>query len=142
MPLRFTFNSPFAAGDAASVVVVYDMGPGVSVRDFVFQSTTVNQVNRADATSIATGEAIGVVRAINTPNPGECEVLVHGLIGGFAGLVTGGRFLLGIAPGAIVLSTDLANVNYPDNAGNLILPLGYARNATTLFVDVEDYTVF
>ena len=41
----------------------------------------------------------------------------------------------------IVLSTDVGNINYPDNVGNLILPVGYARAADTLYVECKDYTV-
>ena len=139
MPPFFRFDGTTVS---TPILLIYDMGPGVAVRDFVFHDTVANQAARADASSVTTGEAFGIVTAINTPGLGQCQVLVDGEVGGFAGLVPGGRFLLGISPGSIVLSTDIGNVDYPDNAGNVVMSVGYARSATVLFANPGAFTIF
>ena len=129
-------------GAGVGAVFTYLMGAGVALRDFVYQGGVADTANRADASALATGQAFGIVTSVNNPVAGSCQVVTEGLVGGFAGLVIGGRYLLGIAPGVIVLSTDVANINYPDNAGNVIMALGYAKAADTLYVSPKDYTIF
>jgi len=135
-------NTDWVLIGAAGVgsIYTYDMGAAVAARDFVYHASTANRVDRADAAAIATGRAFGIVTAINTPVAGKCQVVTDGLVGGFAGLTIGGRYLLGIAVATVVLSTDVVNLSYPDNAGNVIMGVGYARAADTLYVNPRDFT--
>jgi len=71
---------------------------------------------------------------------GQCQVVTSGLVGGFAGLTIGGRYILGTAVGAIVLSTDTGDGDYPSSAGEVVMGLGYARTADTLYVNPRDFT--
>ncbi len=140
MPPTFMFGTQAAGGVFPfpnEIEITYLMGPGVAVRDAVIHSTTPNTVDRADASTVATGRSFGVVTAINTPAPGSCTVFLVGEVTGFSGLVSGSAYLLGITPGVIVESTDIANVDYPDNVGNVIQVVGVARTATVLEVDPD-----
>ena len=137
----FLFGTQAAGGSSLSfptlVEGTYLMGAGVALRDPVIHSTVADTVERADASAVATGRSFGVVSAIDTPIVGSCTVILIGEVSGFAGLVPGSTYLLGIAPGAIVESTDTGNANYPDNVGNVIQPVGTARTASILQVNPD-----
>lgn len=89
MPAIFVFNSP-GAGTPAVSTTTFLMGPGVSVQDFVAMGAVADTVVRGNADAYATGLAIGLVRTINDPLPGQCQVQLGRVTAtGFAGLVTG-----------------------------------------------------
>ena len=125
------------SGSGATVVTLL-MGPGVVVNDFVAKSAVADQAVRSDAAALATGRAIGLVTAINTPAAGQCQVLLLGVAGGFVGLAVGGVYVLASGlPGQVVQDTDTGNPNYPSvtpGSGAILQPVGVATTATTMLV--------
>lgn len=136
MPAILHFNG--ATGGSSSAVATQVMGPGVAVNDYVAKSAVADEVVRADAVTIATGRAIGLVTAINAPAAGLCQVLLLGVATGFAGLVPGGTYVLASgAPGQALLETDVANPFYPDQtpgSGEILQPVGVALTAVDMLV--------
>jgi hypothetical protein len=127
-------------GGGAPNTVTRTYTPGVLLRDPVYQKAD-GTVDRGDATSIATMPLVGVVSAIDSPSVGECEITYAGDLGGFAGLTAGKLYIMGITPGVIVADDDTANVDYPDNAGNIVHEVGVASSATNLYVGTNrDFT--
>jgi hypothetical protein len=109
---------------------------GVLLRDVVYQKAD-GSVDRADASAVATGIAVGVVQMMDFPAVGQCVIRFAGDVTGFSGLVPGSIYLIATNPGGIVEETDTGNVNYPDvtpGSGNVIAEVGIAGSATTLFV--------
>lgn len=123
----------------APVTQTFLMGAGVVVGDFVYPSTAVaGQVERADASSKATGRPIGAVSAINTPGAGQCTVVIDGPVTAYVGLTLGSTYLLGTAPGAIVEETNVGDPNYPSAAGEVVQAVGQATAVDTIQVQVGD----
>lgn len=115
---------------------------GVMVRDVVYQKLD-GTVDRADATSITTGGTVlGVVSAIDAPTVGDATIIFLGDVTGYTGLSTGELYILATSPGAIVREQDITNLNYPDNAGNIVHEIGIASSSTVLFVNTtRDFIV-
>jgi hypothetical protein len=121
-------------GSTNTIVVTRPQGAGLAVGDPVYLDGT-GTAQLADATAYATGAKLaGVVSALNTPAPGQCQIQCLGDLDGFAGLTPGEIYLLALG-GGIVAETDTANPAYPDNAGNIVVEVGLAATATKLFVN-------
>lgn len=112
---------------SAQPTAVYNCPPGVAVLDFVYISGA-NTVDRANATSIATAPAIGIVLAKPTGITAQV-MLGSGEITGFVGLVPGSLYFLDTVDGSISIAAPAA-------AGNIVQRLGRAINATTLVVQM------
>ena len=120
------------AGSGA-VIEPFNCGISVNVLDAVYLSAS-DTVDKADANTEPTMPCIGVV--ISKPTPITCNVVMSGSAGGFVGLVTGATYYVGLTAGTV---TDSVNT-YPQGA--VVQRIGYARNTTTLVVDIDrDYIV-
>jgi len=120
--------------------LVRTFGVGVLVNDVVYQTGVAATVGRADASAVATGQVLGVVRALNSPAAGQCIVVPVGAdLTGFVGLVIGARYILASTPGGIVAETDTGNPNYPayltPGSGEVLAPVGVAGATTSLAVN-------
>lgn len=129
-PDRATWK--LVSGDNATVVI-RTYAVGVNALDVVYQSAS-GTVDQADATTKATARALGFVKAIDSPDPGLCEVQVAGDLEGFAGLTPGKAYILSKAAGAVVAEDDTGNGDYPDAAGEVRLICGIASTADTMLV--------
>jgi hypothetical protein len=129
------------AASAGAPTVVRTYTPGVSVRDVVYQRSN-GAVDRADASSLSTAPAMGVVEAIDSPLVGEAIVRFAGDLSGFAGLTVGAVYILSRSPGKIVREDDTVNADYPDLPGNVLQEVGIGGpSGTTLFVGTNrDFT--
>jgi hypothetical protein len=110
---------------------------GTLLNSVVYQTGVAGQVDRADASAVATGNPLGIVRALNSPAPGSCIVVPIGAdLGGFGGLTIGGRYILAASPGLIVLESDTGNGIYPayltPGSGEVLASVGVANSATSL----------
>jgi len=128
----FIIGPPSATG----TVLTRPYTLGVIAHDVVYQKAD-GSVDKADASTVATGIPIGFVEVMDSPVVGKCVVRFAGDLAGFAGLLPGKIYILSTAPGVIVEETDTGNVNYPDTtpgSGNVIAEVGIAGSATTMFV--------
>ena len=134
-----THGSPPAATiAAASGTVVRPYAVGVSVRDVVYIRPD-GVADRASATAVSTGIAVGFAETLDTPSIGFAVIRFSGDLGGFSGLVPGSLYLLGQSVGSIVEETDTGNIDYPDvtpQSGHVVHEVGISVSTTTLFVGV------
>lgn len=129
-----------ASGEGAQFVVRQYSGP-ISLLDLVYLSAS-NTVARASANAVATARPVGFVRAIDEPDPGFCEVVFGGDLGGFLGLTPGKVYILSKSLGDFVAEDDTANPDYPDTAGEVIQEVGQAATVDTMFVNpLRDFDV-
>jgi hypothetical protein len=129
------------AGSGIAVENVFDMGEPMVPTDAVYQDLgTPSLVFKANATSLAKSPAIGIVRAINTPNPGQCIVVHYGTVGGFTGLTIGATYYLSLAVDGAINTTPPSMVP-PDPSGCIIQKIGYPYDANHLVIMCDrDYT--
>jgi hypothetical protein len=118
---------------AGGGTIVRPYAAGVLVNDVVRQRTD-GLIDKADATSLVTGPAIGLVSVVDSPLVGMATVRINGDLSGFVGLTPGIVYLASKAPGGIVREDDTVNVNYPGGAGNFKQAIGVAGSATALLV--------
>ena len=105
--------------------------PGVAVGDAVYLSSA-NTVDKSDAVSQATMPVIGFVKSIAFF---IATVKYSGPLGGYVGLTSGKvYFARAGTPGAIV---KLGDPGFPANSGEVLQRLGYAKNTTTLHIEVD-----
>jgi hypothetical protein len=114
--------------------VVRSFVVGVTLHDVVYQSAS-GTVDRASASALSTSRPVGIVRTLNAPDPGLCEVQWGGDIDGFTGLTPGKHYILSKAVGEFLAEDDTANIDYPDAADEVIQRIGIANSATELFVN-------
>jgi hypothetical protein len=115
----------------ASAVASFDCPGTVAVGDVVYLSAA-DTVDKASATD-DTKPAIGVV--VSKPTATTAVVRWGGTASVFAGLTPGATYYLSTVAGTI---TDTA----PSGSGNIVQRLGFAKNATTLFIQIDrDFTV-
>lgn len=91
-----------------------------------------NFVALADAADVAKGPVRGLV--VSKPTPTTCTVRVEKELGGFSGLVPGETYFLASGGG-------LTRTPQSDLGTLFVQPLGWARNPTTLVIEIEDRTV-
>lgn len=134
-------NWVLAAGPTTGNSVVRDYALGVAAGDAVYDDTTTNQVDRADASAAATAKVLGFVSVLDFPTVGQAVVQVVGDLSGiFASLTIGSEYILAAAPGQIVEVSDTGNANYPSyltpGSGEVLSPVGTAAAADKLAINV------
>lgn len=129
-----------ASGEDNQFVVRLYSGP-ISLLDLVYLSAA-NTVARASANALATARPVGFVRAIDEPDPGFCEVVFGGDLGGFLGLTPGKVYILSKTLGEFVAEDDTLNPDYPDSPGEVVQEVGQAVTVDTMFVNpLRDFDV-
>jgi hypothetical protein len=114
----------------------YACDPVVAVLDAVYISAA-DTVDKADADDTTKQPVIGFV--VSKPDPTTAIVRFSGELSGFAGLTPGKTQYLSTVPGQI---TETAPSSPPDPPGTIVQPLGFARNATTIVIEIErDFTI-
>jgi hypothetical protein len=104
---------------------------GVTVRDVVYE-ISANNCDQANANTIATMPVIGVV--MSKPTPTSCVVARSGEVAGFGVLTADVPYFAGTIAGTITGSA-------PAGTDRVVQPIGYARNADVLVVELGPYTV-
>lgn len=136
----FFFGGAGGGGGSSTTLLTRPYVPGVLVNDVVYQ-TALGSVDKASATAAVLAKVLGVVTALDVPAVGMAQILVLGDQAGFLGLVPGEVYILSQAPGGIVGESDTLNPDYPDTtpgSGEVLIEVGIAGSATTLFVRVQD----
>lgn len=119
-------------GDSLVDPTVYSCPPTVALYDAVYLSGA-NAVDLADGDNPITFPCMGIV--VEKPTATTAKVAYAGKVAGFAGLVPGDTYFIDTTPGQI---TNTA----PSNPGDVVQKIGWARNATTLVLQLDrDYTV-
>jgi len=77
-------------GTNSTVAPTLTCDSGVAIRDAVYLDGS-GVIQKADATSISTAPAVGVV--ISKPTSVSCRVVANGLVAGFSGLTIGELYL-------------------------------------------------
>lgn len=106
----------------------YNCPTSVAVNDVVYESAGSNNVDRANATSTATGPAIGFV--ISKPTTTTCIVQFMGPVSGFTGLTPDTQYYLTTANGAI-------STTPPSGSGNTVQKVGVAKSTTVLEILID-----
>lgn len=101
----------------------------IAIRDVVYISSADN-VSPADADSDVTSQAIGLATAAASATD-PVNVRKFGRLAGFTGLTAGARYFLSAATAGTITST------VPVGAGNNIIQIGYAKNTTTLDIQIQ-----
>lgn len=130
-------GSALPVGKNNSYVATYEAG--VLLNDPVYITAT-GTVDRADASSVATMPARGVVSSMDDPAPGQCVVTVQGPVSTFAGLTPGADYVMSTTPG-LILPEGSGDAAFPTDPDEVLQPIGQALNATTLLVDCEEEIV-
>jgi hypothetical protein len=104
---------------------------GVAIRDVVYEFGA-NNCDKANASTIATMPAIGVV--MSKPTPTSCVVARSGEVAGFGVLTADVPYFVGTIAGTLTSSA-------PAGTGRVVQPVGYARNTDVLVVELGPYTV-
>jgi hypothetical protein len=99
------------------------------VNDIVYLSAA-DAIDKADATTIATMPAIGFVAS--KPTPITATLRYYGELTGFVGLTPGQTYFVDILPGQIVVEAGA-----PSAPGNVVQKIGFARNSTTMVVQID-----
>lgn len=121
----------FVGGFSPPTAGNYACPTTVAVGEAVYLSAA-DTVDKADATD-NTKIAIGVVTS--KPTTTSAVVALFGEAPVFSGLTPGATYYLATTPGAVTAVP-------PSASGNVVQPVGFARNATTLVIQVDrNYTV-
>ena len=113
--------APGAGTDFDTLVGV--IGPGLSINDVVYISGS-NTATAADATTVATGPAVGVVVAAAL---GVVDIRMFGKVTTFVGLTPGAQYFVSTAAAGITTTP-------PSSMGEYVQPIGIALTSTTLLV--------
>lgn len=123
---------PPGSGGSGSGFGIYSCPSSLVIGDVVYLSSP-NSVDIADADNSSAQPLIGLVS--NKISPTSAEIMYHGELDAFVGLVTGATYYLDINPGFITN-------NPPSTLGSIIQRVGFAKNTTTLVVMIDrDYVV-
>ena len=104
-----------------------------SIGDLVYLSGS-GAVTKADATTVATAPAIGII--VNKPSATVCDVRVGtAIISGFSGLVAGQKQFLSTTAGGMTSTA-------PSTLGNVVQEIGRAITATQILMQIDaDFVV-
>lgn len=107
----------------------YTADEALTAMDAVYLSAADN-VSKAKSDADATSRLLGfaVASAIDTAS---VEIRKFGALDGFTGLTAGSRYFLSPATAGLITSTT------PVGAGNVIVQAGYAKNTTTLDIQIQ-----
>lgn len=120
--------TPITGADYDTLVGV--TGPGLVVNDVVYISASTTAA-KADASSAATGPAIGIVVAAAA---GIVDIRMFGKVTTLAGLTPGAQYYVSTAPGALTTTP-------PSVIGEYIQLAGLALTTTTLLVSMKELKV-
>lgn len=101
------------------------------VLDLVYESVS-DTCAQSNASGIVTMPAIGVV--IAKPSPVQALIARAGEVTGFVGLVPDAPYFADTSNGGISLTP-------PVGSNQVVQKIGYAKNATTLVVQIEEYII-
>lgn len=121
-----------SVGGAGTLIRSYTAGVGLL--DPVYQKAD-GTVDKASAAAFTTGRTLGIITAIDNPCLGEVTITYLGDVGGFGSFTPGETLLLGLTPGSIVAESDVGNLDYPDNPGNIVHELGTMGPNNVLFIN-------
>jgi len=120
------------AGEAQKVENDLAVDSAVAVGDPVYYTATGDRIAKADAATFATTKPVGVARLAQTTVGLTTPVVSSGVaIGVLVGATPGDKFYLGVGGG-------LVNTR-PSVGGHRIFQMGFAKNATDLHVEIQDY---
>ena len=101
------------------------------VGDAVFENVA-NSVRQSNASGTANMPVIGVI--VSKPTPTTCIIARSGEVAVFVGLVVGQEYYASTTPGQLTTAV-------PTVTGQVAQYIGYARNTTTLVVQLRDPVV-
>lgn len=106
---------------------IYTCASSIAVGNVVYLSavSTVALANATDATKLA----IGIVLSKNSST--QCVVQYEGENSSLSGLTVGAIYYLGLTDGTM---TTVA----PTTIGNIVQKLGFAKNSTTLVIEIDE----
>lgn len=124
-------HAAVAATEAPKVENTYAVVEAVAVADPLYQSTTANQVGKARADTDAKAYAIGIARTAQAVIGNNTEMVSHGIAAGVLSGATAGQQYYLAAAGGVATSSPAA--------GNRVISMGFAVNATDLWVRITDF---
>lgn len=105
----------------------------VAVADPLVAGTTADRVQKGRADTDAKSYVLGVAETAQASIGSDTRMVTHGVASGvLAGATVGERFYLAATGG-------LTAANTPPGAGNRIILVGIAKNATDMWMNVTDY---
>lgn len=103
---------------------------GVTAGDVVYKNATNDEAAPAQADAAATSKVIGF--AVTTAAAAASfDVRSAGIISGLSGLTAGDRMFLDASTAGAITATR------PSGSGNIVVQVGYAKNATDLDIQIE-----
>lgn len=124
-----TINAVAGGGAAFQLLspIVYAAPSGSTANQAVYSNGT-DSVALANATSLTTVPVLGFISS--KPTSTTAIVCYSGELGGFSGLNPSSLYYLSTTPGQITTTP-------PSGTGNVVQPVGIARNPTTLVVGLQ-----
>lgn len=123
-----TWDDQSTVQSAQNVEDNYTAEVAVAARDVVALSSA-DSVSPASASSASLSQALGLALA-SASLGGSLIVRKSGKVSGFTGLTPAARYYLSTTAGQITPTI-------PSGAGNTIVQVGYAKNATTLDIQIQ-----
>lgn len=114
--------------DSFTSDIPYTAAVTIAARDAVYINAADN-VTPAVCTADTTSQVVGFATA-GTAAAGQVNIKSSGALAGFTGLTAGSRYYLGGTAGTI-------STTVPSASGNSIVQVGYAKNATTLNIQIQ-----
>lgn len=126
-------NSFASASSANNIDTTFNADTGgLTARQAVYITDT-DEVGPASNASLAASEVIGFNTSGSVSAGNPAVIRSRGTLGGFSSLTPGALQYLGTAGG--ITETK------PSGPGESIVKVGYAKSATELFIDIQQYTV-
>lgn len=127
-----TLHTHAGSDEAARVENDLAVGSAVAIGDPVYFTATNDRIAKADAGTLATTRPVGLARLAQSTVGNTTPVVSNGICtGAVAGATAGDRYYLGVGGG---LTTTR-----PVGSGNRVIQMGFAKNATDLWVEIQDY---
>jgi hypothetical protein len=110
----------------------YNVDSAVAVADPVYWTSTGDRIAKSDAATLATTKPFGVAVSAQAVVGSPATVVSLGIASSvFVGATPGTRYYL--ASGGGLTATR------PTGSGNRVIQMGFAKNATDLWVEIQDY---
>jgi hypothetical protein len=110
----------------------HNVDSAVAVADPVYWTSTGDRIAKADAATLATTRPFGVATSAQAVVGSPASVVSLGVAASvFVGATPGTRYYL--ASGGGLTATR------PTGSGNRVIQMGFAKNATDLWVEISDY---
>ena len=117
-----------ASGQAAD----WNVDSAVAVADPVYWTSTGDRIAKADAGTVATTRPFGVSIDAQAVVGSPATIVSLGVAASvFVGATPGTRYYLGVGGGL--------TATRPVGSGNRVIQMGFAKNATDLWVEISDY---